>query len=44
MVKGRTTETGKQKVETEEAVLTGDAQDCGAEGTQGEKEEEDTVN
>lgn len=41
---GRATETGEQEVETQEAVLTGDAQDCEAEGTRGEKEEEDSVN
>lgn len=38
-----TTETEKQEAGMQ-AVLTGDAQDCGAEGTWGEKEEEDSAN
>lgn len=37
---GRAAGTGKQEVETQEAELTGDSEDCGAEGTQREKEEE----
>ena len=41
---GGTTEAGKQEAGMQVAVLTGDAPNCGAEGAQGVKEEEDTAN
>lgn len=41
---GGATEAGKQEARMQVAVLTVDTQDCGAEGTPGEKKEEDSLN